>query len=47
LCTAICDRSGGQLDVGPRLAAMERHPQCVEDEVGAHVAGELPAGDRS
>jgi len=34
-----------QLDVGAGLAARERHPQCVEDEVGAHVAGELPADD--
>jgi hypothetical protein len=34
-----------QLDVGARLAAMKRHPQRVEDEVCAHVAGELPADD--
>ena len=29
----------------PRAALAERHPQRVEDEVGAHVAGELPADD--
>jgi hypothetical protein len=34
-----------QLDVGARVAAMERHPQRVEDEVGAHMAAELPADD--
>ena len=32
-----------QLDVGARPAAGERHPQRVEDQVGAHVARELPA----
>lgn len=34
-----------QLDVDARLAAMERHPQGIEDEVCAHVAGELPTDD--
>jgi hypothetical protein len=33
------------LDVGTRLAAMQRHPQRLEDEVSAHVRGELPADD--
>jgi hypothetical protein len=32
-----------QLDVGG--AEVERHLERVEDEVGAHVPGELPAGD--
>jgi hypothetical protein len=32
-----------ELDVGARLAAGQRHPQRVQDEVGAHVARELPA----
>jgi hypothetical protein len=32
-------------EVGARLADGERHPQRVEHEVGAHVAGELPADD--
>jgi hypothetical protein len=31
-----------QLDVGTGAAVRERHPQRVEHEVGAHVAGELP-----
>ena len=34
-----------QLDVGAGAALAERHPQGVEDEVGAHVRGELPADD--
>ena len=34
-----------ELDVGAGAALVERHPQRVEDEVGAHVAGELPADD--
>ena len=34
-----------QLDVGARFTAMECHPQGVEDEVCAHVSGELPADD--
>ena len=34
-----------QLDVRARAAQVERHPQRVEDEVGAHVVGELPADD--
>ena len=34
-----------QLDVGAGVALGERHPQGVEDEVGAHVRGELPADD--
>jgi hypothetical protein len=36
-----------QLDVCARTAAMKGHSQGVEDEVGAHVRGELPADDRS
>jgi hypothetical protein len=32
-----------KFDVGAGLAARERHPQGIQDEVGAHVAGELPA----
>jgi len=35
-----------QLDIGARAALAERHLERVEDEVGAHVAGELPADDR-
>jgi hypothetical protein len=34
-----------ELDVGADGAAGERHPQRIEDEIGAHVAGELPADD--
>ena len=34
-----------QLDVGAGVATRERHPQRVEHEIGAHVAGELPADD--
>jgi hypothetical protein len=34
-----------QLDVGAVPAAGERHPERVEHQVGAHVAGELPADD--
>jgi hypothetical protein len=34
-----------QLDVGAGTAEVERHPQRVEDEVGAHVVGELPTDD--
>ena len=34
-----------QLDVRAVTAPGERHPQRVEDEVGAHVVGELPADD--
>jgi len=34
-----------ELDVGAGAALRERHAQCVEDEIGAHVAGELPADD--
>ena len=34
-----------QLDVGAGLALGEGHPQSVEDEVGAHVWGKLPADD--
>ena len=34
-----------KLDIGARAAEVERHPQCVKDEGGAHVAGELPADD--
>jgi hypothetical protein len=34
-----------QLDVGARAASVERHPERVEDEIGAHVAGALPADD--
>ena len=32
-------------DVGAGGAGSERHPQRIEDEVGAHVGGELPADD--
>ena len=32
-----------EVDVGAGGAAGERHAQRVEDEIGAHVAGELPA----
>jgi len=35
----MCD----QPEVGARLTGAERHSERVEDEVGAHVAGELPA----
>jgi hypothetical protein len=34
-----------QLNVGAVLAARQGHAQRVEHEVGAHVAGELPADD--
>jgi hypothetical protein len=34
-----------QLDVGAGAALMQRHPRRVEDQRGAHVAGELPADD--
>ena len=34
-----------EVDVGAGGAAGERHAQRVEDEIGAHVAGELPAHD--
>jgi hypothetical protein len=34
-----------QLDVGAGTAPTERHSQRVEDEVGEHVACELPADD--
>src|SRR3954447_15924311 len=34
-----------KVDVGAGAARGQRHPQRVEDEVGAHVAGELPADD--
>ena len=33
-------------DIGTCTALSESHPQCVEDEVGAHVSCELPADDR-
>jgi hypothetical protein len=32
-----------QRQVGAVLARAQRHPQRVENKVGAHVAGELPA----
>jgi hypothetical protein len=32
-------------DVGAGAALAERHPQRVEHQGGAHVAGELPADD--
>ena len=32
-----------ELDVGAGPALMQRHPERIEHEVGAHVAGELPA----
>ena len=35
-----------ELDVGAGAALSERHPECVEDEIGAHVVGELPTDDR-
>jgi hypothetical protein len=34
-----------ELDVGAGAATAEGHAQGVEDEVGAHVAGQLPADD--
>jgi len=34
-------------DIGAGPALSERHPEGVEDEVGAHVIGELPADDRA
>jgi hypothetical protein len=34
-------------DVSSGAALMQRHPQSVENEVGAHVACELPADDHS
>src|SRR5215207_3413355 len=34
-----------QLHVGAGVAASQRHPQRVENEVGAHVGDELPADD--
>jgi hypothetical protein len=34
-----------ELDVGAGAALVQRHPQGVKDEGGAHVAGELPAHD--
>jgi hypothetical protein len=35
-----------EFDVGSGASLGERHLQRVEDEVGAHVVGELPAHDR-
>jgi hypothetical protein len=34
-----------QRHVGARVTGRERHPQRVQDQVGAHVVGELPAHD--
>src|SRR5207245_1861700 len=34
-----------QLDIGAGAALAERHLESVEDEIGAHVRGELPADD--
>ena len=34
-----------QFDVGARASLPQRHPERVEDEVGAHVRSELPADD--
>jgi hypothetical protein len=34
-----------ELDIGAVSATGQRHPQRVGDEIGAHVAGELPADD--
>ena len=34
-----------ELEVGARAALRERHPQCVEDKIGAHMARELPTDD--
>jgi hypothetical protein len=31
------------VDIGARLAPRERHPQRVEDQIGAHVGRQLPA----
>jgi hypothetical protein len=36
---------GHQLEVRSGLAERERHPERVEHEAGAHVAGDLPADD--
>jgi hypothetical protein len=36
-----------QFDVGAAAVLAERHPQHVEDEVGAHVRGKLPADDHA
>ena len=36
-----------EVDVGAGLATRERHPQGIEDEIGAHVRRELPADDPS
>lgn len=36
---------GHELEVGAMLALAEGHAQGVEDEVGAHVGGQLPADD--
>jgi hypothetical protein len=32
-------------DIGSRLTLVQRHPQRVQDECGAHVARELPPDD--
>ncbi len=34
-----------ETDVGAGPALVKRHPQRVEDEIGAHVGRELPADD--
>ena len=34
-----------ELDVGAGVTDRERHPQRVQDQVGTHVGGELPAHD--
>jgi hypothetical protein len=34
-----------EFEVGAGPAQVECHPQRVEDEIGAHVVGELPADD--
>jgi len=36
-----------ELEVGAGLSGPERHPDGVEHEVSAHVAGELPADDHA
>jgi hypothetical protein len=36
-----------QRDIGAEAALSERHPQCVEHEIGAHMSGELPPDNAS
>ncbi len=44
-CIGCRRRCGGRARRRRPLGVGERHPQRVEDEVGAHVRGELPADD--